>query len=241
MNADRPLIDWSWIVEHVDDIAARTLEHVWIAALAVAAGFLISFVLALWSIRDRRVFAPITATSGVLYTVPSLAMFAVLVPFTGLTLFTAIIPLTLYTLVILVRNIVAGFDSVAPDIVESADGMGHTRSQRLWQVQLPLAIPLIVAGLRLASVSTIGLVTIGSIIGDAFGGLGIFIKDGIATFFPTKVYVGAIMSVLLAFGVDYLFTRLERRLTPWTRTGTSTRAGEDASSGAPPARSEVRA
>ncbi len=228
MNVDRPLIDWSWIAGHVDDIVARTLEHLWIAALAVAAGFLISFVLALWSVRNRRVFAPITATSGVLYTVPSLAMFAVLVPFTGLTLFTAIIPLTLYTLVILVRNIVAGFDSVAPDILESADGMGHTEWQRLRRVQLPLAIPLIVAGLRLASVSTIGLVTIGAIIGDAFGGLGIFIKDGIATFFPTKVYVGAIMSVLLAFTIDYAFVRAERRLTPWTqaRTPTSAPAGK---------------
>jgi osmoprotectant transport system permease protein len=95
--------------------------------------------------------------------------------------------------------------------------MGFTPRQRLRRIQLPLAIPLIVAGLRLATVSTIGLVTVGAIIGDAFGGLGIFIKEGIQTFFPTKVYVGAILSVLLAFTADFAFVRLQRGITPWTR------------------------
>lgn len=219
----RPLIDWSWVVGHLDDIAVATLQHLGIATLAVGAGFAVSFGLALWSVRDRRVYGPITALSGILYTIPSLALFAVLVPFTGLSVVTVEIPLVAYTLLILVRNIVAGFDAVPADVLEAANGMGYTRAQRLRQIELPLAIPLIIAGLRLASVSTIGLVTVGSLIGDAFGGLGVLIKDGIAVFFPTKIYVGAALSVALAFGADIAFIRLQRALTPWARARTSGR------------------
>lgn len=219
----RPLIDWGWVVGHLDDIAAASLQHLGIAALAVGAGFAVSFGLALWSVRDRRVYGPITALSGILYTIPSLALFAVLVPFTGLSVVTVEIPLVAYTLLILVRNIVAGFDAVPADVLEAANGMGYTPGQRLRQIELPLAIPLIIAGLRLASVSTIGLVTVGSLIGDAFGGLGVLIKDGIAAFFPTKIYVGAALSVALAFGADIAFIRLQRALTPWARARTSGR------------------
>jgi len=219
----RPLIDWNWVVGHLDDIAVATLQHLGIAALAVGAGFAVSFGLALWSVRDRRVYGPITALSGILYTIPSLALFAVLVPFTGLSVVTVEIPLVAYTLLILVRNIVAGFDAVPADVLEAASGMGYTPGQRLRQIELPLAIPLIIAGLRLASVSTIGLVTVGSLIGDAFGGLGVLIKDGIAAFFPTKIYVGAALSVALAFGADIAFIRLQRALTPWARARTSGR------------------
>jgi osmoprotectant transport system permease protein len=219
----RPLVDWGWVVGHLDDIALATLQHLGIAALAVGAGFAVSFGLALWSVRDRRVYGPITAISGILYTIPSLALFAVLVPFTGLSVVTVEIPLVAYTLLILVRNIVAGFDAVPADVLEAANGMGYTRGQRLLQVELPLAIPLIIAGLRLASVSTIGLVTVGSLIGDAFGGLGVLIKDGIAAFFPTKIYVGAALSVALAFGADIAFIRLQRALTPWARARISGR------------------
>lgn len=219
----RPLIDWSWVVGHLDDIAVATLQHLGIATLAVGAGFAVSFGLALWSVRDRRVYGPITALSGILYTIPSLALFAVLVPFTGLSVVTVEIPLVAYTLLILVRNIVAGFDAVPADVLEAANGMGYTRGQQLRQIELPLAIPLIIAGLRLASVSTIGLVTVGSLIGDAFGGLGVLIKDGIAVFFPTKIYVGAALSVALAFGADIAFIRLQRALTPWARARTSGR------------------
>jgi osmoprotectant transport system permease protein len=217
MTTDRPLVDWGWIGGHLDDIAVATVQHVVIAAIAVAVGFAISFALALWCLRTRRVYAPITIVAGILYTIPSLALFAVLVPFTGLTFLTVEIPLVTYTLLILVRSIVAGFDSVPPDVHESASGMGFTPRQRLRRIQLPLAVPLIVAGLRLATVSTIGLVTVGSIIGDAFGGLGIFIKEGIQTFFPTKVYVGAVLSVLVAFAADVAFVRLQRGITPWSR------------------------
>ncbi len=215
--ATKPLVDWAWIGDHLDDIAVRTIQHLGIASIAIVVGFAISFVLSLWAVRDRRVFAPITGLAGVLYTIPSLALFAALVPITGLSLLTAEIPLVLYTLLILVRNIVAGFDAVPNDVLEAASGMGFSRVGRLWRVELPLAIPLIVAGLRLASVSTIGLVTIAAILGEKFGGLGVFITEGLQTFFPTKVYVGAVLSVALALGADLLFVALQRRLTPWAR------------------------
>jgi osmoprotectant transport system permease protein len=217
VTGDQPLIDWAWIGEHLDDIAYRTGQHLWLTLIAVGAGFLISFALAMWAVRDRRVYGPITGLAGVLYTIPSLALFATLVPITGLSILTAEVPLVLYTLLILVRNIVAGFDAVPPDVREAADAMGMTRAERLRRIELPLAIPLMITGLRLATVSTIGLVMIVTLIGNNFGGLGLFIKEGIQAFFATKVYVGAGLSVALAFLADAAFVRLERRLTPWAR------------------------
>ena len=215
--SDRPLIDWTWIVEHLDDIGFRTVQHLWLAAIAVAVGFVIAFGLSLLVVRYRRLYGLVTGISGVLYTIPSLAMFAILVPITGLSVLTAEIPLILYTLLIFIRNIVAGFEAVPDDVLEAADGMGFTRRRRLRTIELPLAVPLIITGIRLASVSTIGLVMIVSLIGDNFGGLGLFIKEGIQTFFPTKVYVGAVLSLVLAFGADAAFVLVERALTPWAR------------------------
>jgi osmoprotectant transport system permease protein len=166
-------------------------------------------------VRPRRVLPPIIGLAGVLYTIPSLALFAALVPFTGLSVLTAEIPLVLYTQLILIRAISAGFDATPPEVLETADALGFSRRQRFRDVQLPIAVPLIVAGLRLASVSTIGLVTIVTLIGNNVGGLGLFITEGIAQFFPTKVYLGATLSVLLAVGADVGIARLERRLAPW--------------------------
>lgn len=213
----RPLLDWTWIVEHLDDMAFRTAQHLWLAGIAVAAGFVISFALALAIRRIPNLYGPITGIAGVLYTIPGLGLFAALVPITGLTTLTAVIPLTLYTLLIFVRNMVAGFEAVPRDVLEAADGMGFTPGRRLRAIELPLAIPLIVTALRLASVSTIGLVMIVSLIGDNFGGLGLFIKEGIQTFFPTKIYVGAVLSLVLAFLADAVFVGIERALTPWAR------------------------
>jgi osmoprotectant transport system permease protein len=211
------MIDWTWVLDHLDDIAARSVQHLYLAAIAVTFGFVISFVLAIWAVRMRAVLPPITAISSILYTIPSLAMFAGLVSITGLSLVSVEIPLILYTLVILVRNIVAGFDGVSADVLESASGMGYTGNQRLRQVELPLAIPLIMAGVRLASVSTIGLVTITATLGDNFGGLGYFILNGYSLNFPTEMYVGAVPSILLAISVDALLVRVQRRLTPWAQ------------------------
>jgi osmoprotectant transport system permease protein len=215
--AGRPLIDWSWIVDHVDDIWFRTVQHLGLALIAIVAGFLVSFALSLAIRQIPRLYSPVTTVSGVLYTIPSLALFAALVPVTGLTILTAEIPLVIYTLLIYVRNIVAGFQSVPPDVLEAADAMGFTRARRLRSIEIPLAIPFIVSGIRIVSVSTIGLVMIVSVIGNNFGGLGLFIKEGIQTFFPTKIYVGTVMSLLLAFGADALFVLVERAITPWSR------------------------
>jgi len=212
------VIDWAWLVEHLGAVGYRTVQHVYLAAIAVGIGFAISFGLALLSVRHRAFYPPINALSGILYTIPSLALFAALISITGFSVLTAEVPLVMYTLVILVRNIVAGFDGVPPDVREAADGMGHTGRQRLLRVEIPLAIPLVIAGLRLASVSTIGLVTITGTISDAFGGLGYFILDGYHRgSFPTEMYAGAIPSILLALAADALFVRAGRRMTPWAR------------------------
>jgi osmoprotectant transport system permease protein len=208
------MIDWGWLAGHLDAIAYRTGQHLYLAAIAVGVGFAISFVLALVAARQRAFYPPISALAGILYTIPSLALFAALISITGFSVVTAEVPLVMYTL----RNIVAGLDGVPAEVLEAADGMGHTRRQRLWRVELPLAVPLIVAGLRLATVSTIGLVTITGTISDAFGGLGYFILDGYHRGgFPTEMYAGALPSILLALGADFLFVRAQRHITPWAQ------------------------
>jgi osmoprotectant transport system permease protein len=193
-----PIVDWAWIADHLDALAARTVQHLYFTAIAVAVGFAISFGLAVWSVRRRALYAPISAAAGVLYTLPSLALFPIFVPITGLTLLTAEIPLVLYTILIFHRNIVAGFDSVPADVVEAADGMGFTAAQRFWRVDLPLAIPLI-------------------------GGLGFFIFEGYRRGFPTEIFAGALPSILLAIAVDVVLVAAQRRLTPWAQTNAARR------------------
>lgn len=209
------MIDWGWIADHIPAIGARTLQHVELAGIALVVGFALSFALAILSVRVRWLYPIVAGLAGILFTIPSLALFSALVPTVGLSLLTVEIPLVLYTLVIYVRNIVAGFDSVPVDVLEAADGMGYTRNGRLVRVELPLAVPLMVAGLRLASVSTIGLVTISGVLGQAFGGLGFFIFE--RPTFATEILVGAVGSIVLAILADFLLGRLQRRLTPWNR------------------------
>ena len=212
-----PLIDWAWIGDHIDVVFARLLQHLELTIIPVVLGLAISLVLAIWAVRQPRAYTPVDTLAGVLYTIPSLAAFAILRPIFGLSLVTAIIPLTTYTLLILFRNIVAGLHAVPPDAIEAADGMGYTRRERLWRVELPLAVPLIVAGIRLAVVTTIGLATVASILGDSFGGFGQFITEGLQTFFATKIYLGAVLSVALAVVADVLLVRVEHWLTPWAQ------------------------
>jgi osmoprotectant transport system permease protein len=161
------------------------------------------------------VIGPITAVTGILYTIPSLAAFALLLPIFSFSYLTAFIPLTSYTLLILFRNILAGFESVPREVLEAADGMGYRSRQRLVRVELPLAVPLTMAGVRLAAVTLIGLATVASILGSSFGGLGLLITEGLQTFFPTKYLLGGLLSVVLALIVDFLLRRVERRATPW--------------------------
>jgi osmoprotectant transport system permease protein len=213
-SSEQPFVRWDWIWDHLDDIWVRTVEHVTLTAVAVAVGFVISLGLSLLAIRYRRSYGPITWFTGLLYTIPSLGLFAFLVPFTGLSILTAEIGLVSYTLLILIRNIVAGIDGVPPAVLEAAYGMGYTSRKAFWEVQMPLAFPVVVAGLRVASVTTVGLVTVTSLIGQ--GGYGAFILRGLRRDFPTEILVGIVLSVVLAVVLDLLLLRIERTVAPWT-------------------------
>ena len=208
-------VDWDWLVTHLDDIAYRTFQHLYLTTIAVVVGFVLSFGLAILAVRRRRTAAPIVGVSDLLYTIPSLALFGTLITITGISLLTVEIPLVLYTLTILVRNMLTGLREVPVEALDAANGLGFTGSQRLWRVEVPLAVPLIVAGVRLAAVSTIGLVTVTAIMGDSYGGLGFFILEGYRRSFPLELYIGAIPSILLAFAVDAALVRVQRRITPW--------------------------
>jgi osmoprotectant transport system permease protein len=214
MTEGEPLFRLDWVLEHLDTLGQRIGEHLLVTIIAVAAGFVISFALALAVRRWPPIYGPILAVSGVLYAIPSIALFVLFIPITGLSLLTVEIALVSYTLVILVRNIVTGLRAVPPEVIEAARGMGYSDRQRLWRVELPIAMPIIVAGLRIATVTTIGLVTIATLIG--MGGLGYLIVNiGIQRRFPTATLTGVIVVVLLATVIDLGFQALQRRLTPW--------------------------
>ena len=210
-------IRWDWIADNIDVILLAIWQHIVLTAVPLAAGFVISLALAIWASRKPWVYGPVTAVTGVLYTIPSLAAFALLVPVFGFSMLVAFVPLTTYTLLILFRNIVAGFQGVPRDVLEAADAMGYRSRERLLRVEMPLAVPLMITGIRLAAVTLIGLATVASILGSSFGGLGQLITEGLQTFFPTKYVLGAVLSVLLAFIVDFGLVRVERLVTPWAR------------------------
>jgi osmoprotectant transport system permease protein len=216
MRAGEPLILWDWTFSHLGDIWSRLLEHLVLTGIAIAIGLVLAFALAL-AIRLMPVlYGPVTWITGVLYTIPSLALFALLVPVTGLTsLATPEIPLVSYTLLILVRNMVAGIRSVPADVREAAIGMGYSDSELLWRIELPLALPVIIAGLRVAVVTTIGLVTVTAVIGQ--GGLGALIMQGIQQFFSTPLLIGAVLSIALAVLFDAALVLVQRAATPWAR------------------------
>jgi osmoprotectant transport system permease protein len=210
-----PLIRWDWIASHLDEFALRLAEHVELTVIAVVVGFIIAFGLSLLILRTPRTEAPITWLTGTLYTVPSLALFALLVPYTGFTVLTAEIGLVGYTLLILLRNIVRGIRGVPDDVREAALGMGYAPREVLWRIELPLALAVIVTGVRVVTITTIGLVTVTAMIGQ--GGFGQLILQGIQTLFSTEILAGAVLSVGLAVAADAALVALERRLTPWTR------------------------
>jgi osmoprotectant transport system permease protein len=215
--AAEPLVRWDWIADHASDIGSRVAEHVELTLLAVAIGFAIAFPLAVLAHRRRWTYAPITWIAGALYTIPSLSLFVILVPLTGLTVATVEIGLVSYTLLILIRNTVAGLASVPDDALDSARGMGFSSRQLLWRVEVPLALPVMMAGVRIATVSTIGLVTVGALIGR--GGLGQFILEGLRTLFQTEIVLGAALAAGLALLADGLLLLIQRRLTPWAERG----------------------
>jgi osmoprotectant transport system permease protein len=218
------VLDWGWLGDHLGALGYRTAQHLYLAAIAIVVGLAISLALGVLASRVRRLYVPLLVVADLVYTIPSLALFAALVPILGLGVLPAEIPLVLYTLVILFPNVVAGLRATPPDVREAADAMSYGGRARLLRVELPLAIPLIVAGVRVATVATIGLVTITALLGDALGGLGFFIYEGATRSFPTEIYAGAVPTILLALVLDRLFVLAQAWLTPWER-GRRTAAG----------------
>jgi osmoprotectant transport system permease protein len=209
-------LHWPWVTDHLEDIRAALVEHVELTLYAMAIGLAVSVGLGLLCLRSRRVYGPVLAITGILYTIPSLAFFAVMVPVFGLfSIWTAVVPLALYTLLILVRNIVTGFEGVPPEVKEAAQGMGYSRRRQLWRVELPLALPAIVVGIRIAIVTTIGLVTVTALIGQ--GGLGALIIDGFNRDFRTPLTIGVVLSLALALLADLLLIAALWLATPWER------------------------
>lgn len=220
-NGPDSFIWWEWVERNGDQIWLRTVQHLQLTGVALGVGLAISVTLALISLRWRPAYAPITWVAGVLYSIPSVALFAFLVPITGLGFVTAEIGLVSYTLLILIRNIVAGVDGVPAHVREAADAMGYAPLHRFVAVDLRLATPAIIAGLRIASVTVIGLVTVTALVGS--GGYGVFILDGLSRNFTTPIVVGAGLSIVLAVSVDILLLGAQRLLTPWERVRTQSR------------------
>ncbi|RBY83513.1 ABC transporter permease [Blastococcus sp. TF02A-30] len=191
-------------------------EHVRLTVGAVVLGSLLALPMAVLARRSRYLAAPVLGLSTLVYTIPSLAMFAFVAPITGLTATTVLVGLVLYSLVILVRNFLAGLQGVPEDVREAARGMGYGPVRLFWQVELPLALPAFMAGIRVATVSTVALTTVGVIVGH--GGLGQLITGGFnANFYRAEIVTGALGCVLLALLADLLLAGVERLLTPWTR------------------------
>ncbi len=206
----------TWIIDNLGLIVGLAAVHLQQSVIALVLGVVASVPLGWIAWRYRLVRGPVIVLTGLLYTIPSLAAFALLIPYTGLTSrATVLIPLVSYTLVILVRNTLTGLDSVPAAASEAANGMGFSSRQRLLRVEFPLALPTIMAGIRLATVSTIGLVTVSAIIGQR--SLGILIRDGLERDFRTLIVVGAGLAVLLAFVADLFLAAVTRLATPWTR------------------------
>jgi osmoprotectant transport system permease protein len=209
-----------WVKEHWGDILQPALvQHIELTVIAVGVGFGVSFLLALVGFRFRLFDVPLGSFTDFLYAIPSIALFQLLVPFTGLTVTTIEIALISYTLFVFYRNIVAGLRSVPEEVLESARGMGLTRTQTFWRVELPLALPAILAAVRVATVSTISIATVAAFL--LYYGLGGPIFDALQQpdIFRTELVAAGGLAILLALAADGLLTLLQRALTPWSRLG----------------------
>ena len=214
--APNPWFSWSYLRDNTGTIGAALREHLTLTAEAVLIGAVIAIPLAVLAYWYRPLSAPILAFSGVLYTIPSLALFALLVPFTGIGTNTVLIGLVLYALLLIVRNTTAGLSQVPPDVAEAARGMGYSRRQQLLRIDLPLALPSILTGLRLATVSTVALVTVGAQVGH--GGLGQLILAGFRNnFYKAEIATNTLLCVLVALVLDLLLLFVGWLLTPWAR------------------------
>jgi osmoprotectant transport system permease protein len=208
---------WSWFQDNWSDtFAPRLVEHIWLTLLALGIGFVISFTAALFAHRHGWFEFPFATASAFLYTIPSLALFQVLVGVTGLTLTTALIPLVTYTLLILFRNTLIGLREVPEEVREAARGMGLTKRQTLWRVEMPLALPAILAGLQIAAVTVVSLATVAAYVYDH--GLGSPIFDAINRgTFKTELIAAGGMAILLGILAYAFFAGIQFFMTPWTR------------------------
>ena len=214
--APNPWFDGSYVVDNWPTISGYLTEHIRLTVTAVVLGAVLALPLALLARRSRFVAGPILGLSTVIYSIPSLAMFAFIFPFTQLSSNTVLIGLVAYSLVILVRNFLTGLQGVPDDVREAARGMGYGPARMLVQVDLPLALPAFMAGLRIATVSTVALTTVGVLVGH--GGLGQLIVGGFgANFYRAEIVTGTLGCVLLALLADLLLAGVERLLTPWAR------------------------
>jgi osmoprotectant transport system permease protein len=218
--ADSCLVRNAWICpEYVrsraDEIIAALSDHVGMTVVAVLLGAVVALPLALVARRYGFARPVVLGSATAVYTVPSLALFSLLLPFSGLSRETVVIGLVLYSLTILVRGVLAGLDGVPADVVDAALGMGYSPARMLWRVELPLALPAVFAGLRVATVSTVALATVGTVVGN--GGLGDLIYSGLRSNFKAEVLTASVLCVALAVVLDLLLLAVQRALTPWNR------------------------
>jgi osmoprotectant transport system permease protein len=206
---------FDWARENIDRYGTPTVQHLEIVVLSVLIGFAVAFALALLAHRSRWLQPPLLAATGILYTIPSIAFFFLLLPVTGLGRDTAIIVLAAYTLQIIYRNTLLGLANVPPSVKDAARGMGFTKRQILWRIELSLAIPEIVAGLRVATVSTIAIATLAVFI--SAGGLGTEMYGGGNLTFPTTIIIAAAIVILMALAFDLMLLTAQRFTTPWRK------------------------
>src|SRR3989440_3669706 len=214
-DTDNPWFSWQFIQQNTDAVLAALREHVQLTAEAVLLATLVSVPLAVIAYWFRRLTGPILALTGVLYTIPSLALFALLAPFIGVGQATVLVGLVTYALLVIVRNTVAGLSQVPEPVRDAARGMGYGRFGQLWRIDLPLALPGILTGVRLATVSTVALVTVGVLIGH--GGLGGVLTIGFRAGYKSEVMTATIIIFLLGLALDLVLAGVGRLLTPWTR------------------------
>ncbi|WP_338473481.1 ABC transporter permease subunit [Pseudomonas sp. MS646] len=209
------MMDGAWVLENWQLIGQLLIDHVQLVSLGLIAGLLLASVMVLLTLWKPGLARPMIYVSGVLFTIPSLALFILIMPFTGLSKTTAVIGLSLYSLLIVLQNTLAGLASNPQEVLEEASALGYTRLQRFFGIELPLALPSLLAGLRTTSVTLVGLVTVTALIGQ--GGLGQLFITGLAQSFTTPVAVSLILTVMLALCFDYLFYSIDKWLVPWVR------------------------
>ncbi|WP_123307430.1 ABC transporter permease [Cellulomonas sp. PhB143] len=210
-----PWFSWDYVQQNWSDIADALRIHTTMTIEAVLIALVIAVPLSALAVRVRWLSGVIVGTASVLYTIPSLALFAILAPIVGIGREPVLIGVVMYALLVLIRNTIAGLQGVDPDVVDAARGLGYGPSRRLWLVEMPNALPGIVAGLRLATVSTVALVTVGAVVG--YGGLGQLMFRGFQTFYRPEIVTATLLCLLLAVVLDALLWALGRALTPWLR------------------------